>query len=330
MDEKMNGQKLNPVQLMAYMVIIAAGMYAVASILSLVLLALLLAISLMPLIYWLMKHRIPKWLAITLTIFLFLIAIVIINTTIAAAVYGISEKLPQYRQDLYELKIQALNLAKNAGIEIPEQLAENKVDVNAVVSYAREFISAIVSVFSNFVLVFLLIVFLVIDVATLRQRFEKGEFAKDSAMIKLIDLAGAIRKYVSIAAWTGLLTAAGNLVLLLVLGVEYPVLWAFLSFLFSFIPNIGFLLSVIAPAFLALVGLGPASAVMVVLGFIVINGIVENIIKPRVMGQELEMSLSIVFLSLIGWAFLLGPIGTVLAIPMSIAVKMGWDVYVRG
>ena len=326
----MNQTKLNPLQMLAYSVIIMAGLYAAASVISLILLSMLLTISVIPLVIWLIKHRFPKWLAITITVLIILLVLSIINLTIVVAVQEIVEKLPQYKDDLFQLKIQALNFVKNAGIEIPEDMAQSRVEVDSILQYSGEFIAGIVSIFSNFMVVFLMIIFMVVDITTLRLRYERREFLAGSSMDKITELAEAIRKYVSIAASTGLMTAVGNLILLLILGVDYAILWAFLSFLFSFIPNIGFILSIIPPAFLALAEISPVSALIVVVGFILINEFIENVIKPRMMGEELDLSLSVIFISLIIWAFILGPIGAVLAIPMTIAVKMAWDLNMKG
>jgi len=326
----MSLSKFNPLQLIAYSVIIMAGMYAAASIIGLILLSLLLAISVIPLISWLIRHRFPKWLAITLTILIFLSVISLINLTIVIAVHEIVDKIPEYKDDLFQLKLQAVSYIKNAGIEVPEEMVQSRVEVDSILQFSGDFIAGIVSIVSNFIVVFLMIIFMVVDITTLRLNYEKGEIPKGSFRDKLAELAEAIRKYVSIAASTGLMTAGGNLILLLILGVDHPFLWAFLSFLFSFIPNIGFILSIIPPAFLALAEMGPVTALIVVIGFFLINELVEDVIKPRMMGEELDLSLSAVFISLVFWAFILGPIGAVLAIPMSISVKMAWDVYQKG
>ena len=252
------------------------------------------------------------------------------DAIIAAAIYELTEKVPQYKQELYEIKHQAIEFAKNLGIEVPEEMEQSRKDVNFVVKYIGDFLASIVSVFGNLVMVFLLIIFFIVDATNLRQRVEQGKIPVDSSLAQLTGLTAAIRKYLSITSSTGLLTAAGNLILLLILGVEYPILWAFLSFLFNYIPNIGFILSVIPPAFLALIEIGPISAIIVVVGFVVINAAIENIIKPRMMGQELDLSLSVVFLSLIVWGYILGPMGTILAIPLTLVGKMTWEVYVKG
>jgi len=144
--------------------------------------------------------------------------------------------------------------------------------------------------------------------------------------LKLEELFIEIRKYISISAFTGLLTAIGNLILLLIMGVDFPVLWAFLSFLFSFIPSIGFILSVLPPAILAFLDLGLSESIIVLVGFILINAIIENVLKPRVMGEELNLSLSIILISLIVWAWILGAIGAILAIPLTISAMKTWEI----
>ena len=170
-----------------------------------------------------------------------------------------------------------------------------------------------------------MIIFLLVDTTILRQRVENGSIKLSRELEKVYELSVAIRKYVSISAFTGFLTALGNLILLLIMGVEFPFLWAFLSFLFSFIPNFGFILSVLPPAFLGLLDSGTTTAIIIVVGFVTINAIVENIIRPRVMGEELNLSLSVIFISLIFWTWILGAFGAILAIPLTISLFKAWE-----
>ena len=167
---------------------------------------------------------------------------------------------------------------------------------------------------------------MLIDATDLRYKIYKGERKITPSHAKRMELGEQIRKYNSISALTGGLTAVGNLILLLIMGVDFPLLWAFLSFLFSFIPNIGFILSIIAPAFIALVELGPTAAIIVIVGFIIINGIVENVIRPKFMGKELNISLTMIFLSLIFWTWILGAMGAILAIPLTISAMKAWEI----
>ncbi len=318
--------KLHVLQISAYIIIIAAGMKAAAPVVNVILLALLLAMSMMPVILWLMKRGVPKAVSLLITIFLLIFVTGLIASILSAAAFGIAEKIPQYEQQLLILKTDVIQFLLKIGIDVSSILSHQLYNPENLMGIATDFISGIISTFSNFTIVFLLIIFLLIDTAGLRYKIHKGEKTLSKGFLKITELADEIRKYVSISAFTGLLTAIGNLILLLILGVDFPFLWAFLSLLFSFIPNIGFVLSVIPPAFLALAESGITEAIIIVIGFVIINAIVENIIKPKFMGEELNLSLFVIFVSLIVWTWILGAMGAILAIPLTISAMKAREI----
>ncbi len=318
--------KLHPLQIGAYLVIVAAGMKIAAPILNIILLAVLLSISVMPVILWFMKKGVPKALTLTITILLLILVTLSIASVLSVAVAGLADKIPQYKDQLVSLRDGTVEFLAGFGINISDLLSGQEIKPDKIMAIASDFLSGIITTFSNFSLVFLLIIFLLIDITDLR--YKQHQSGKNLTMMqeKSTELATEIRKYVSISAFTGLLTAIGNLILLLVMGVDFPVLWAFLSFLFSFIPSIGFILSVIPPAFIALGDSGLTAAIIVIVGFIIINGIVENVIKPKYMGGELDMSLFVIFLSLVVWTWILGAMGAILAIPLTISFIKAWKI----
>jgi predicted PurR-regulated permease PerM len=320
--------KLQALQISAYIIIIAAGMKLAAPVVNVILLALLLAMSMMPIILWLMKRGVPKPVSLLITIFLLIFVTVLIASILSAAAIGIAAKIPLYEQQLHTLKTDVIQFLLKFGIDVSDILSNQLYNPENIMVIVADFISGIISTFSNFTVVFLLIIFLLIDTADLRYKIHKGEKKISNSLQKLAELADEIRKYVSISAFTGLLTAIGNLILLLILGVDFPVLWAFLSFLFSFIPSIGFVLSVIPPAFLALAESGMTEASIIVIGFILINAVIENVVKPKFMGEELNISLFVIFVSLILWTWILGPIGAILAIPLTISVMKAKDMII--
>ena len=124
-----------------------------------------------------------------------------------------------------------------------------------------------------------------------------------------------------INAGVGALAAVLNTILLAVVGVEGAVLWGVLSFFLSFIPSIGFLISVIPPAIMALVQFGWQTALIVVVLYIIINFLVDNVIKPKFIQEGVNISASVTFVSLIVWGWVLGPIGAILAVPMAIIIQ---------
>ena len=318
--------KLNVLLGIASIIIIAAGMKLAAPLVNIILVSILVALTVMPLINWLIKKGVPKVLSLLITILVLIIVITFLAMMLSVAVVGIADKVPQYEQNLESFKNKTIEFLSQFDIDASALFHDKFYNPEELVRFATEFISGLIATFSNFAVVFLFVIFIIIDMADLRYRIHKGEKKIEKGLLKLAELADEIRRYVSISAFTGFLTALGNLVLLLIIGVDFPFLWAFLSFLFSFVPNIGFILSVIPPAFLALAELGLTEAIIVVVGFIIINAIVENIIKPKYMGEELNLSLTVIFISLIAWSWILGPIGAVLAIPLTISVMKAWEV----
>ena len=318
--------KLHPLQIGAYLVIIAAGMKLAAPILNNILLAVLLATSVMPIILWMMKKGLPKALSLSITIISLVLITLFIASIVSVAVVGVADKIPHYQEQLVSLKDGTVALLSRMGIDLSEMMSMQELKPDKIMELASGFIAGIVNTFSNFTLIFLLIIFILIDIADIRYKVHRGEKIISPLQEKTSELAAELRKYVSISAFTGFLTALGNLILLLILGVDFPVLWAFLSFLFSFIPNFGFILSVIPPAFIALGDSGITMAIIVIIGFVIINGIVENVIKPKYMGGELNMSLTNIFLSLIVWTWILGAMGAILAIPLTITFMKAWEI----
>ena len=114
---------------------------------------------------------------------------------------------------------------------------------------------------------------------------------------------------------------------LLVFGVEYALLWGLIAFLLNYIPNIGSIIAGVPAVLFALVQLGLAGAGWTILGYVIVNMAVGNVIEPRVMGKEMGLSTLIVFLSLVFWGFILGTIGMFLAVPLTMTFKIILDQY---
>jgi predicted PurR-regulated permease PerM len=131
-----------------------------------------------------------------------------------------------------------------------------------------------------------------------------------------------MRSFFGARAVLGAVMAAGAGIWLAVLGQELVLFWSFVAFLFSFVPNIGLILSVVGPAFIALLTDGWQTALLIVAGYGAINVIVDYVVQPRLMARELNLSPLVVFLSLLLWAALLGPIGALLAIPITLGLQI--------
>ncbi len=131
-----------------------------------------------------------------------------------------------------------------------------------------------------------------------------------------------LRRYLVVRAELGLFAAVLSFLLLFVLGVPFPVLWAILVFAASFIPNIGTVVAVVPPMILAYLDSGPGTAAMVVIGYALINFAQDQFLQPVVMGSELNLSPLVVFVAVVVWAWILGAPGALLAVPLTVALVM--------
>ncbi|MCU0452264.1 MAG: AI-2E family transporter [Bacteroidetes bacterium] len=306
---------------LASLVVITAGLKASASIMSIILLAFLLAFSIAPMLRWLLRRNIPSVIALTLTLILVFISGLAVVTLTAESIVLLVESLTTYEAELTSLK-EALK-ATLTGIGI-----DPKVLTSDAVATPRETLKSLASLLDytldllgDGILVALIMSFVLAELTVFYSEERTGKKFHSALYEQYHRISQDVVRYVSITGWNGFLNAIANLILLLALGVDYAVMWAFLSFLFNFIPNFGFVLALIPPALLGYLESGWWTALLVVLGYFILNFVAENIIKPRSMKDDLEISPLATVLSLIVWTYILGPVGAILAVPLTVTLQ---------
>ena len=171
----------------------------------------------------------------------------------------------------------------------------------------------------------LLMAFMMLEAMRFPAKLRKALGSRSDAVERMMKFGEGIRSYVAINAVFGLIAAVMNTILLMALGVDFPILWGVLSFLLSFVPNIGFIIALVPPALLALIEHGFVRPVVVVVSYTMINFVVDNIIKPRFVGATVDLSPLVVVVSLLFWGWLLGPMGALVAVPLSIGLKFFFE-----
>ncbi len=193
------------------------------------------------------------------------------------------------------------------------------IEPQAALGVARSIVAALAPAVTGMLMAVLLVIYVLLGAVGLHDRTLR---ATSADLIARYDaLATELVTYVKVRALLGAAAAIADTVLLLVLGVPYAVLWGLMSFLFSFIPNIGFILALIPPAAFALLAHGPASAIAVVVGYVVINLAFDYVLQPRVMSTTLELSPVVTIATILVWTALIGPAGALLAVPLTITVR---------
>lgn len=138
---------------------------------------------------------------------------------------------------------------------------------------------------------------------------------------RFINFGANIRRYVLVLTWINFLVGVGDTIYLIILGVDYPVLWGLLAWFMGYIPSVGFWLALIPPLLLGYAESGLTTAILVLVGYVLINGTVQNVVQPKLMGDQLNMSPLVIIASLFVWTWVLGPVGALIAVPMSMAVQ---------
>jgi len=304
----------------AALVIIIAGLKLGAGLINQILLAFLLSICILPLPEWLSRKGLPKSLSIGIAMIVILVGGFLISVLLANSVADLVESFPAYQEKLNKIYQDFSEFAASNNLNISELIKKANVNPEKIIDLAGKVVGSLTSVISSSFIILLLIVFMVIELIGYSVDTRKGKREHVIQMEWLRSMSGDMRKYVTITALKGVITAVMNYIFLLILGVDFAFLWAFFSFLMNFIPNLGFVFSFIPPALIALITLGPWQALLVLLIFWVINFIVENVIGPIFMKESLNISLLSTFLSLLVWGWILGMPGTVLGVPLTMAV----------
>jgi len=285
-------------------------------------LALILVLSVAPVLHWLKGKGLPNWLAFLLTLLAIIAVVVALMLFLAFSLGQLAEAVPEYVAQLDVAKTSLESWIAGLGIDpAPFQVFLDLVEPQKLIGLAADFVIGLVGTISDIVLVVLIIAFLLVESFNLPARLKKLARFGAERWERAAKFGADTRRYVVITTYVGAVTGFGNAVLLLILGVDFAILWGVVAFLLSYIPVVGFWLALIPPFVLALLEFGLPTALIVLAGFVLINGSAENIVKPKLMGEGLDLAPSVVFLSLIFWTAILGPLGAILALPMTMAVK---------
>jgi AI-2 transport protein TqsA len=300
----------------ACVVIILGGIRAGSALFGPLLLGLLLAYAVVPFPKWLMRRfKISKSVAIALMGVAALAAVVYLVFALDLATIRISQRMPIYEQRSASLYEQLTVFMNAHGVVAPSLSVTNVFTPDRLRAITRVVIPEAGEIISNGLLIsllaFLFVVAMVEDIGV-----KQGPLAE-----RLVYYASDSRSYVAVTAKTAGINALVNLVFLVVMGVDTPVVWAALYFFLDFIPTLGFVIALVPPTFVTLLMYGWHRALFVALGLILTNLIVDNVVTPIFMKNAVDVSFLEITLSLVGWAFLLGLPGAILAIPLTLALK---------
>ena len=310
---------------LASLTVVIAGLKAASSIVVPLLMAIFLAIISAAMLQWLQRRGLPLWAAMTLVLLLLASTLVTLGSLIGASINQFSSALPRYEAQLNSLITQATVWLGGLGIKLPAGGVTELFDPAGAAKLLGRLLSGFGGLLANSMLIILTVLFLMVESTSLPEKLRSISRNPDKALGDLAAFMASVNHYLVIKAVMSLITGLAIALYLVILGVDFAIIWGSLAFFMNFVPYIGSIIAAIPAVTLALLDAGPVVALSVAAGFVVVNIVVGNVLEPRYMGKGLGLSTLVVFLSLLFWGWIFGPVGMFLSTPLTMIVKIALE-----
>ena len=308
----------------AAFVIVVSGLKMAGPLLVPFLLAVFIAMIVSPLLAWLKRYHLPNGVAIFVVIALVFSVGLILAAVIGSSVDNFRQDIPTYSSKLTAMSTSIQQWLSQRGIAIDSEQWSNSFNPGAVMGVVGNTLASFGNVMTNAVMILLTVIFILAENVSFGEKLRSATGSNNSQEW-LRTFSDSVHSYLAIKAAISLLTGLIIFIWLTILGVDYAVLWGLIAFLLNFIPTVGSFIAAVPAVLLALVQLGVFEAGLTLAGFVVVNLIMGNVLEPRWMGRGLNLSPLVVFVSLVLWGWVLGPVGMLLSIPLTIMLKIALE-----
>lgn len=304
-------------------VVTAFGLSAIRSIVAPVLLALVLTICAHPVRTGLERRGVPRGLATTAVV----VAVFVLLSAFAAALVLAFARfvalLPDYAPQLHAVGETVAGWLSDLGFSPAQvQQATSGLDPGRIESFVTGALGSVANLTFGLVVILTTLILMPMDASYLGPILGQMRRGHARAVVALESYAAGVRRYMTVTAALGAAQGLLNAVALVLLAVPGAFLWGLLSFLCSFIPNIGYFIAIVPPLVFGYLSGGLPTVVWVIVVYGAINGVVQSIVQPRVVGNAVLLGQTITFVSVLFWAAVIGPIGALLAIPLTLLVRL--------
>ena len=313
----------NALLIVAALVVVFAGIKAAEQLMVPLLLAAFIATIAATPVFWLNRRwNVPIGAAIAIIVLLLIVALLALGALIARSVANFQDKLPSYQQRLEDLQRSVAELLGSLGIDISTLQG---LDPQQALGFAGNALASLSNVLTDGFVILLAVIFILAEAYTFPIKLRTVLADPDRDLPHFQRFAANVNRYIAIKTTVSLATGAFVGLSLWIIGVDFPLLWGVLAFLLNYVPNIGSVLAAIPPMLLAGLQLGFGSLAATMIVFLAVNVVMGNVVEPRFMGRTLGLSTLVVFLSLVFWNWMLGPVGMLLSVPLTMTVKIALE-----
>jgi len=306
----------------ACFVVVVAGMKAATPILIPFILAIFIAIICAPLLFWLQRRKVPNGLAVLIVVLGIIALTSLTGYFVGSSINNFTRSLPEYTERLQGIQGGVMTWLEGWDIELNRELLQEHFNPGVALQLSANMLSGLGSVATNTFMILLTVIFILLEAAGFRAKLQAALDDPEKTLSGFGEFTESVNRYLAIKTAVSLATGVVIATWLAILGVDYPVLWGLLAFFLNFVPNIGSIIAAVPAVLLALVQFGFFKTVLVAIGYLAVNLVVGSIIEPKFMGEGLGLSTLVVFLSLIFWGWVLGPVGMLLSVPLTMIIKI--------
>lgn len=308
--------------IMAAVVVILAGVKAASVVVVPILLALFIAIISHPLILWFHRLGLPRFLALLPVVVVLSAIVVLLTGLVMQSANEFIQNMPNYRERSSEQFEWLVAQAEAHNISLNWDMIQSQLDPSRAINLTMNMLSGVGSFLTSFVIVLFIMVFMLGEARLASTKIKLAFRSPQRTTNNVATILKAVNKYLAlktvISLATGFIIGFG----LWLMGIDHFLLWGVIAFLLNYIPNIGSILAAAPAIIMALIQYSPLMAGAVAVLYLVVNMLIGNLLEPRIMGRGLGLSTLVVFLSLLFWGWMLGPVGMLLSVPLTMVVKI--------
>ncbi len=313
------------ISLAAVIVIIYGLQMAKVLLVPFILAAFLAMITVRPML-WMQQRRVPAVLAALVIVGSMALIIVAAGTILGRSIADFTAALPEYQERLDSMIDGFLAFAVDRlGFDDSAESIGDMINPGWAMGFAATLLNGLKDVLTNVFLIIFTMIFILLEASSISSKVEAA-FGKSADSLEgprvFLDNLG---RYLGIKTIVSLATGLCVWLLTWSIGLDFPLLWAMLAFLLNYLPTIGSIIAAVPAILLALVQLGPGAATATLAGFAAISLVFGNIVEPRLMGYGVGISPLVVFIGLLFWGWIFGPVGMLLSVPLTMTLKLGLE-----
>jgi len=322
----LSNNKTSAVVSLAAVIVIIYGMQMAKVLLVPFLLASFLALVTVRPMLWLQQKRIPSFLAAMIIVAAMVLLLAVVGAVLGSSIADFTAALPGYQARLDVIVDGAFEFVSGLlGDDQSIGSLGEMIDPGWAMGLVATILNSLKDVLTNMFLILFAMIFMLLEASSASTKIEAAFGRSTESLQRPREFLQNLGRYLGIKTVVSMATGACAGILTWSLGLDFPLLWAMLAFLLNFVPTIGSIIAAVPAVLLALVQLGPGAAGATAIGFAAINVIIGNVIEPRLMGYGVGISALVVFIGLVFWGWVFGPVGMILSVPLTMTLKLALE-----